>query len=380
MKTVTLDRLLSRAVSESQVPFVVGMVGNAEGITYSGAAGEAASGRAVTDDSLFRLFSMTKAIGALAAMILIDRAQLALDTPVGDVLPSWDSLQVLEGFDGDEPILRPAKTRATVRHLATHTSGLEYNFWCSNMSKYAKVTAHPSVLTGRKQSLLAPLMSDPGTRWGYGMGIDWLGQVVEAVDGRSIDRFCHQEIFTPLGMKSTVFELQGREDNLCSVYIRGENGRFATMDMAPPSHPEFYGMGHALYSTPRDYMRFLRMILNGGQLEENRVLSQAALSDMLDDQMMGLKLETMVSLSPVSADVLLPADTVHSFLATRRTTDEPNKRSAGSQSWAGILNTHFWVDPAKDVCAVLMTQSLPFVEPAYMKTYDAFERAVYADH
>ncbi|MEM1299667.1 MAG: serine hydrolase domain-containing protein, partial [Pseudomonadota bacterium] len=179
-----MDHVLATAVGNGDVPFAVGMVANSDGITYSGAAGDAAAGRAAGEDTAFRIFSMTKAIGSLAAMILIDRGKLSMDTPVGDILPDWNDLQVLDGWSGDTPNLRPQRTTATVRHLATHTSGMEYEFWNADMAKYLEVTKAAPILSGTKPGLNYPLMTDPGTRWGYGPSIDWLGQIVEAVDGR----------------------------------------------------------------------------------------------------------------------------------------------------------------------------------------------------
>lgn len=372
-----LIKVLDDAVTNHNVPFVVAMAGNAEGVTFSGASGNAADGRSAAEDTVFRIFSMTKAVGSVAAMMMIERGKLSLDTPVGDILPEWNELQVLDGFDGDQPIMRAPKTVATIRHLATHTSGMEYEFWNADVPKYMELTGHPTILSGLIMSMNYPLTTDPGTRWGYGPSIDWLGRVVEAVDGRRIDAFCREEIFEPLGMSSSAFEQEGLEDRLSGVSIRGEDGKFAPMELAPPSNPEFYGMGHAMYSTAPDYMRFLRMVLNKGQLDGNRVLSEKSVAIMTEDQMRGLKFETMHSASPLTADVVLDGDPVHSFMAVMNREDMPGKRSAGTQSWAGVCNSHYWVDPAKNVAAVIMTQSLPFAETPMMETYDTYERAVY---
>lgn len=374
-----MDEVLGSAVAAQDVPFAVAMAGNSGGITYSGAAGETA-GRTADEGTAFRIFSMTKAIGSLAAMILVDRGKLSMDTPVGDVLPDWNKLQVLDGWDGDEPILREPETIATARHLATHTSGIEYEFWNADVPKYLQVTGNPSILTGELAALTSyPLTSDPGTRWGYGPSTDWLGQMVEKIDGRRIDAFCHQEIFEPLGMNDTAFEPDALTDRLCDVSIRGEDGNFGPFELAPPPKPGFYGMGHALYSTAPDYMRFLRMVLNKGQLDGHRVLSEDAVDQMCADQMQGLTFQTMNTVAPpLTADVEMPPGTTHSWAFVRNETDIPGKRHAGALSWAGVCNTHYWIDPTQDLCAVIMTQSLPFVEPPLLKTYDAYERAVYA--
>ena len=374
-----MDDVLKNAVAAGDVPFVVAMAGNSTGITYSGAAGEAAEGRAAGEDTGFRIFSMTKAVGSVAAMILIDRGKLSMDTPVAEILPEWNELQVLDGWDGDTPILRPQKTTATVRHLATHTSGLEYEFWNADMGKYLEVTGAAPILSGLRAGLKYPLMTDPGTRWGYGPSIDWLGQIIEAVDGRSIVDFCQAEIFDPLGMSDTAFEPDALTDRLATVSIRGEDGTFGPFEIAPPSGPEVYGMGHALYSTAPDYLTFIRMVLNKGALNGNRILSEDAVAQMTGDQMQGLTFQKMVTTAPpLTADVDLPEGTTHSFAFVRFEADVPGARKAGSQSWAGVCNTHYWIDPASDLAAVIMTQSLPFVEEPYMRTYRAYEEALYA--
>ena len=274
----------------------------------------------------------------------------------------------------------PQKITATLRHLSTHTSGLNYEFWSANIGKYLETTGNPSILSGLKAGLHSyPLLNGPGTKWGYGTGIDWLGQVVEVVDGRRIDAFCQEEIFTPLGMTDTAFEPDRLSERLADVKIRGEDGSFAPFELAPPPQPEFYGMGHALYSTAPDYMRFLRMVLNAGELEGHRIISEAGIAAMTADQMQGKRFETMISIAPpLTADVVLPEDTTHSFAFVRTNSDQDGKRHAGTQSWAGVCNTHFWIDPKADLAAVIMTQSLPFVEPPLLKTYDAYERALYA--
>ena len=380
MSSENMDRILSDAVAARDVPFVVAMSANAQGVTYSGSAGQAAEGRVAGEDTVFRIFSATKAIGSLAAMIMIDRGKMSMDTPVADVLPDWNGLRVLDGWDGDTPLMRAPRTTATMRHLATHRSGLEYEFWCSETARYLEATGHPGILSGTKASLGYPLMYDPGERWGYGPGIDWLGQAVEALDGRRMDRFCREEIFDPLGMDDTLFEPDALADRLAAVQIRDEDGGFGPFELAPPPNPEVYGMGHCLYSTAPDYIKFLRMILNGGALNGNRILSQGAFAAMLENQMEGKLFERMVTAAPqVTADVVLPEGTTHSFVAVRSEADVPGRRKAGTQSWAGVCNTHYWVDRSSDVAGVIFTQSLPFVEEPYMRTYKAFETAVYAN-
>jgi methyl acetate hydrolase len=377
-----LNNVIDRSVSAQDVPFIVAQVGDANGVKWSGAAGESAPGQKAAADTVFRIFSMTKAIGSTAAMILMDRGKLDPSTPVEELLPEYSKVQVLEGFDGDTPRLRSPRTKATVRHLATHTSGFTYEFWNADITKYLAATGHPGILSGLKASLFYPLAFDPGERWDYGIGIDWLGQVVEAVDGRKIDRFCREEIIDPLEMVDTRFEVEDHmKGRLSAVSIRGEDGKFGDIAIAPASHPEFYGMGHSLYSTAPDYMRFLRMYLNRGQLDGRRLLSETAIDTLLSNQIGDTEIGVLKTATPpITADFqAFPGHkTSHSMAFMRVDEDIPGMRSAGSHFWAGVLNTHFWFDPKKNVAAVLLTQSLPFVEPRFMDTYEKFERAAYA--
>lgn len=377
-----LQEVLDRAVTSGDVPFAVGMIGTAGGVHWQGTAGEAAPGRTAAPDTVLRIFSMTKAIGATAAMILVDRGQLSLDTPVEEVLPEFADINVLEGWDGDTPRMRAPRVRATVRHLATHTSGLEYDIWNPDVAEWLERTGNPPVLSGLKQGLFYPMMADPGTRWGYGIGIDWLGRMVEAVSGRRIDAFLRAELFDPLGMADTdVIVRDDMAPRLAQLKVRGPDGAFADFELAPPSSPEVFGMGHCLYSTAPDYMRFLRMLLNRGALGGVRVLSEAAMAQMLENHIGPLRIGRMASANPrASVDVELFPDTpkTHSLGFLRVEEDVPGMRRAGSQGWAGILNTHYWLDPASDLAGVLMTQTLPFCEPRFMEMYRRFERAAYA--
>ena len=377
-----LDRILADAVAAEHVPFIVGMAGNSGGVLWSGAAGEARSGVPAKTDTAFRIFSMTKAVGSTAAMILMDRGKLSADTPVAQILPEFAQRQVLEGFNADgSPRMRPPRTQATVRHLATHTSGLVYEFWNTDVPRYMQATGLTSILSGSRSSLNYPLMFDPGTRWDYGIGIDWLGPVVEKVDGRTIDRFCREEIFEPLAMKDTRFEADADiQPRLASVRMRGEDGHFSDFALAPPANPDFYGMGHTLYSTAPDYMRFLRMYLNKGQLDGRRILSEAGLQSMLANQIGNIPIPLLKTAVPaVTADAeFFPGRKKSQNLAFQRIEEDvPGMRSAGSQFWAGVCNTHFWFDPKKDVAGIIMTQTLPFAEPRFMGVYEAFERGVY---
>jgi methyl acetate hydrolase len=377
-----LQDILDASVTGGDLPFAVAMVASKNKIIWAGAAGEQSPGMNASTNTAFRIFSMSKAVASTAAMILVERRLLDPEAPVESILPEFAALQVLDGFVDEKPKFRAPKTKATVRQLATHTSGLEYELWNGEIAHYFAATGNPTVLSGLKAGLNYPLATDPGTRFAYGISTDWLGQVVEAVSGQPIDVFCQKEIFDPLGMSDTLFEVSpALAPRMAGVSIRGEGGALGPMEIGPPVNPEVYGMGHALYSTAPDYIKFLQMFLNKGSGNGNQILTARSLDWMLADHTNGLGFNKLVSVVPpltADFDPFPAAPKSHSFGFFRVDDDVPGMRSAGSQSWAGVLNTHYWLDPKKGVAAVLMTQSLPFVDPRYMAVYERFERAVYA--
>ena len=375
-----LDQLLVDAVERENVPFVVAMVADHEGVLWQGSAGRANPSTVAGPETVFRLFSMTKAIAGLAVAILIEREMVTLDTPLDTVLPDFEELKVLERMGPDGPVFRAPRRPVTMRHLLTHTSGFALEAWNRKQAVWQLLSGTPHPVTGTRAALRHPLMFDPGERWAYSFGQDWLAPILERIDGRTIVRFCQDEIFDPLGMSDTAFEPDFAGDRLATVSLRCNDGEFAAFEFSPPRNPEVYGMGQSLYGTAPDYIRFLRMVLNRGGLDGRRVISSKTMDLLLLDQAPGMSIPVMRSIAPLyAADVdLCPGVRKTSTAGFMRVeSDVPGMRAAGSLMWAGFLNTHYWVDPANDVAAVFMTQSLPFADPSVMETYDAFEREVY---
>lgn len=379
----SIAKILKDHVAAGHTPGVVASVATRDGVAFEGAAGVRTLGgdQAMTMDTVFRAFSMTKAVGAAAAAKCIEDGLLTLDTPVEDILPAWKDVKVLKGFDGEAPTLEAPHTKATLRHLATHTSGLVYEFWNEGQGRYMAATEAPTILSGLSAALHSyPLAFEPGTKWDYGTGIDWLGQMVEAASGQRIDAYCKEKFFDPLSMSNTRFELEGdMEARLAQAHIFAE-GQWAPHEIAPPPQPEVYGMGHALYTTGPDYLTFIRMLLGGGELNGARVLAEDTVKMYCANQIGDLSVGKMTSYAPpLSADVDFFPEQENKFSlgCLMNTEDIDGKRRAGSQSWAGVLNTHYWFDPKAGVAAVIMLQHLPFVDDNCLAIYDAVEREVY---
>jgi methyl acetate hydrolase len=379
-----LNDIIKRAVESGAMPFCVAGLANRDRVLWAGSHGMASDTTEASDETLFRIFSMTKAIGSVAALILIDRGKLQMDTPVADVLPAFKDIQVLEAIGPDGPIYRGPRTTCTLRHLLTHTSGFAYETFNAKMMAWSNWRSPDAlemlILNGKLSGFNYPLMFDPGAGFTYGISIDWVGLMVQAIDGRSIDRFCQEEIFDPLGMKNTFFEIDGHRPLLADTSMRTEDGGFAKIELELPSKPEAYGMGHALYSTAPDYLTFLRMVLNGGELNGHRVLSPKAAALMYENQIGDMRVAPMeTSLPPVSERVDyfpgVPMTWTGAFL--RNEDDVPKRRASGSLTWSGMLNTQYWIDPKSNLAGVLMTQLAPFCDSQFMKAYEAFEEEAY---
>ncbi len=379
-----IDGVLRAAVEARDVPGVIALAATERGIFYEGVFGtrSLAGGPAVTIDTVFRIASMTKAVTSAAAMQLVEQGKLSLNDPVPDIDPALGIPQVLEGFDASgTPRLRPAKQPITLRHLLTHTAGFSYEQWDANTKRYVAATGMPSTPTGKVAALRMPLAFDPGERWEYGVNIDWVGKLVEAASGQKLDAYFREHIFDPLGMKDTGFvaspEQRARQ---ISVHQRLADGSLEPQPFETQFVPEFWAGGGGLYSTATDYMTFLRALLHQGSLNGTRILKPETVTLMNQNQIGDIEAGILKTTDPKrSVDVdFFPGFSLKWGLGYMINAQAgPNGRSAGSLTWAGIFNTHYWIDPARQVIGVVMTQTLPFGDPRSMKVYGQFERAIY---
>ncbi|MBN8908804.1 MAG: beta-lactamase family protein, partial [Rhodospirillales bacterium] len=256
-----------------------------------------------------------------------------------------------------------------------------YDVWNADLHRYAEVTGKPGARTGLLAGLDAPLAFDPGERWEYGINIDWIGRVVEASSGENLEAYFRAHLFDLLGMRDTGFvPTDAQAARGAGMHVRDPDGSLTAMPYQKPSFPEFYPGGGGLFSTGHDYLRFLRALLNGGSLDGTRVLKPETVALMGQNHMGALNVLPMRTAEPAASnDVeLFPGMAKKwglSFLIN--TKDAPTGRSAGSLCWAGLRNTYYWLDPKKQVAGVLLTQILPFGDPAVLGLLDAFEGEVY---
>ncbi len=380
-----IDQSLRQKSDAKEIPGVVAMAANSKEVIYQGAFGkrDLSKDDAMTADSVFWIASMTKAITAAAAMQLVEQGKLALDAPIGKVLPDLAAPQVLEGFDAKgEPKLRPAKKAITLRQLMTHTAGFCYDMWNGDTVQYLKRTGLPRTITCKNDALRIPLMADPGTRWEYGINIDFVGKAVEAVSGQRLGAYLRDDLFTPLGMTDTDFKIgESQRKRLVAMHGRNPDGSLAPIPFELDQDPKFHMGGGGLYGTAGDYIKFTQMILNKGRGNGNQVLKPETVALMGQDHIGELTITKMTSaVAFATNDVDLFPGVVKkwglSFLIN--TTKTPEGRSPGSLAWGGLANTYFWIDPSRDVAGVILMQVLPFFDQKCLEAFAGFERGVYA--
>jgi methyl acetate hydrolase len=384
-----IDELLRTATTTGELPGVVALAATDHDIAYEGVFGSRRlpDGPAMTRDTVFRVASMIKPITSVAALQLVERGKLSLDAPVPDIEPAIGSPQVLDDFDAaGRPQMRPAKRPISLRQLLTHTAGFTYRLWDAKAVRYLHAIERlpPS---DRIKAPHAPLMFDPGERWQYGTSIDWVGRIVEAVSGEPLDVYFRKHILDPLGMRDTAFVISPRQRaREASVHRRKPDGSLAPQPVErPPAEKkaarQSFSGGGGIYSTAPDYLTFIRVLMHGGTLDGVRILHPETVALMGENQIGKIEAGVLKTTEPnVSKDIdFFPGISLKwGFGHMINMQPLRDGRGAGSLTWAGLFNTHYWIDPRKRVAAVFMTQVLPFGDERALHLYRRFERGVYA--
>lgn len=381
----TLEEVLRSPVEAGAIPMAVGAITTADATTFEAAFGTRSvdGDEAVAMDSVFYIASMTKPIAAMAAMQLVEDGELDLDSPISTWLPDAADLQVLDGFDDSgEPVLRPPEREITLRDLMTHTAGTAYTLWGADLVQYGEtVGGVPPLDYDDPATWQQPLMFDPGTRWEYGIAIDWIGRLVQEVSGQSLGAYMDENIFTPLGMDDTSYALSpDMSDRRVENHQRQEDGSLQVIEFTGQEEPVREYGGGGLYSTVPDYLRFIRMILNDGSGNGNQVLEPETVEMMSQNQMGDVRVEMLHTTDETqSLDAEFFPETPKTWGMSFMINEEeaPTGRPAGSLAWAGLYNTFFWIDVENEVGGVFMSQLLPFVDQEVLQAFYDFEAAYY---
>lgn len=329
-------------------------------------------GRPVEPDTIWRIYSMTKPVTSVAAMMLWEQGKFELTDPISKWLPEFAEPRVYTAGSAAKHSTVPATEPIRVWHLLTHTAGLTYGFHRVHVTDEIYRNAGFEFGSPRGMDLAEsvqawarlPLAFNPGAEWLYSVATDVLGRLVEVISGQPLDQFFTEHIFAPLGMTDTGFYVDDdRQHRLAALYAMpaggGEIVRFDKMGQAAHRQPRVLSGGGGLVSTTRDYARFTWMLLQGGQLEGVRLLSPRTLQTMTRNHLPG-GVDLQIYGRPLFAEVRY--DGVGFGLGFATTLDPAAAKIAGNAgefNWGGLASTAFWVDPTDEITVVFMTQLMP---------------------
>ncbi|CAB4655220.1 unannotated protein [freshwater metagenome] len=385
--TKSFDSVLNGVVDGNpRVPGVVAMVTDRKGNIYEGAAGvrDLSTNAPMTTDSVFAIFSTTKAITGTCVLQCVEEGLLDLDAPAKNYAPALGKLQVLDGFDdAGNPITRAPKRDVTTRMLMLHTAGFGYDFFNAQYNRLAEDHGQPSVITASRGSIETPLLFDPGDQWEYGTNIDWAGQVVEGVRGKRLGEVMKDHVFDPLGMSDIGFVMNpSMASRRATIHLRGQDGSLDPQtDLVLTQEPEVDMGGHGLYSTVGEYMKFIRMWLNDGDGANGRVLKKEtvamAVKNGLKDHQKVVALPGVIPWLSNEAEFFPGLKKSWSFTFMVNDEQAPTGRPANSIGWAGLANLYYWIDQKNGIGGFWATQILPFADASSFGGYIDFESTAY---
>lgn len=381
------DAALASAVNVAGgAPGVVAIATDRNSNIYEGALGKRELGKnqPMTLDSVMAIFSTTKAITGVTLMQLVEEGKVSLSDPAREYVPEIAELQVLEGFDANgTPKTHKPSTDITLNHLILHTTGLCYEFFSNDDLKYRTANNIPTVVSSTFPSIRTVLLHDPGAQWTYGVNIDWLGRVVEAVRGKRLGDVMRERVFDPLGMKDIAFEMTpDMAARRATIHDRAQDGKLTPLpDLVLPQPPEMDMGGHGLYATVGEYIKFIRMLLNDGATPDGgRILKTETVEQMSQNGLGSLTSGGWTTSIPsLSNDGEFYPGVRKTWAYTFQRNEEPTPtgRPAGQLMWAGLANLFYWVDRKNGVGGFWGSQILPFFDVASYPGYLNFESAVY---
>ncbi|MFJ9814850.1 serine hydrolase domain-containing protein [Streptomyces sp. NPDC101151] len=380
-----LDRHFARYVDEGRLPGCLVSVARGGRVAHLTTHGhrDLAAGLPVETDTLWRIYSMTKPVTAVAVLQLVEEGRLSLDDPVDRHLPEFANPRVYESGSGTEVRTRPAGGPILIRHLLTHTSGLTFGFYYKHPvdALYRAAGLESSVPPGadlaRTMEVYArlPLQFEPGTQWNYSVASNVLGRVIEVVSGQPLDEYFAERIFRPLGMTDAGFHITPEQaERLSELYGETEDGGIAPIPGLPVrGRPRFLSGSGGMVATARDFHRFMEMLRRGGELDGTRLLSSHTLGLMTRNQLpggAGLRSFGAPAHQDRGNEGLGFGFNVSVVVDPARTLAP---QGLGTYGWTGVATTAFWVDPSHDLTVQFMTQ----VRPKTLKVFPELRRLVH---
>ena len=358
--------MVQGAVESGEIPGAVVLIARNGKLVYQRAFGmqDMAKGTPMAMDSIFRIYSMTKPIASVAAMLLVEEGKLGLHEPISKYLPEWKEMKVgTEVFDpgtgATTLLLAPAKRQITVQDLLRHTSGLAYGVFLpktqiGRLHQEAKVMAQPNLDAFCKTLAKLPLRNDPGSVWEYGHSTDVLGCVIEAAAKQALDAFLSERLFKPLKMVDTGWHVPADKLQRLAQPMPSREKDWLPELLIDWSKPAtLFAAGHGLVSTASDYLRFAQMLANGGELDGVRLLSPRTVAYMSADHTLAAGIGKGPNFLPG------PGYGFGLGFGTRKelgASEWPG--SVGDFFWGGYAGTYFWIDPKEKLVPVFMMQEV----------------------
>jgi CubicO group peptidase (beta-lactamase class C family) len=363
---------MEKLVADNKLPGVLTVVARRGKAVYAESAGyrDVAARLPVTEDTIYRIYSMTKAITSTAIMMLYEEGRFQLDDPISRYLPMFKDVRVYAGGGAEKYDTVPAKNPITFKQLLTHTSGLTYGFTGSPVSaiyqaaKFDFQTEDASLWQMMERLAKLPLLAQPGTEWNYSVSTDVLGALVETISGMGFDQFLRTRIFEPLGMKDTDFHVhRGNQARFAANYQKAEGGGMTLIDEPRDSRymqpRKLCSGGGGLVSTASDYLRFCKMIARRGELDGVRILGRKTVEYMrINHLQTGGDLASM-GMPRFSESTMAGIGFGLGFAVVIDPAKVELLCSAGEHYWGGAASTAFWIDPQEDLIAIMMTQLMP---------------------
>lgn len=366
------EHLKTQYVEPGKIPGSLALVARRGQICYLDVAGQADLERdtAMSTDTIFRIYSMTKPITSVALMTLYEKGLFSLTDPVHRYIPSWRNLQVRKGGSWPLFLTEPCARPMTIRDLLMHTSGLTYDFMqATNLDRaYRKLKvgrpSHGSTLRDMIDQLAElPLEFSPGESWNYSLATDVLGYLIEVISGQSLPEYLQEAIFKPLAMTDTSFSIDDdKVSRLASCYERDMKKELILNDDGQDSdyaQRTFYSGGGGLLSTATDYYRFCQMLLNGGTVDGQRIIGSRTLDFMTRNHLPDGADMSEVALGSFSETIYEGVGFGLGFANKVDPAKNAHPGSQGSYFWGGMASTLFWVDPTEDLIVIFMTQLIP---------------------
>jgi CubicO group peptidase (beta-lactamase class C family) len=330
-------------------------------------------------DTIFRIYSMSKIVSSVAALILLEEARFKLDDPVGGYLPELARMKVFTGGTKEKPLLADAQKPITIESLLTHSSGLIYGFGngpLDQLYRDAKLEESASLADFVTRVSKLPLAHEPGEKWSYGLSTDVLGALVEKVSGQSFGGFLEERVFRPLKMSDTGFSVpEAKRSRLATIYEKGEDGKLKPAKpgfaIKPDAGPKLEAGGAGLFSTLGDYARFMQMLLNGGELEGTRLLSRKTVELMMENHLAGMARPTI---SGNEFEGFGLGGGVRVDLARG-----PLPGSLGAFGWDGAATTRARIDPKERLLMLVFTQHFPYDEHGLFWRFSTLVYSAIAD-